>query len=187
MLSVPPTTISITNFPVQFLYGKTLCHGAACGQAWRPSIPLPVRACTFKIRQTGPEIVNHFNRTFFHLKSGVIFAAYTCPKGVLSINELREVRHFDFCRQRALYKHKIWRSKATAFWESPKMTGEQAGRQATVPTTGRPRAKSPPAPRGTRLEEGAGCTGALAAPFPYIVKEQGIPLWLIFYAHSRTV
>lgn len=66
--------------------------------------------------QTHPEIINYFNkRTFSHLKRGIIFTAYLCPKGVPRINELALVRHFDLYRQKAVYKYKVWWSNPSAF------------------------------------------------------------------------
>lgn len=66
--------------------------------------------------QTHPETVNNFNnRTFSHLTSGIISAAYLHPRSVLSINEAALVRRFDLQRQRPLYKYKVWLPNPSAF------------------------------------------------------------------------
>lgn len=79
--------------------------------------------------QTHPEIINYFNkRTFSHLKRGIIFTAYLCPKGVPSINELALVRHFDCTDKRLCISTKSDDPTQVPFGESPKVTKRGSGK-----------------------------------------------------------
>ena len=132
--------------------------------------------------QTHPEIINYFNkRTFSHLKRGIIFTAYLCPKGVPSINELALVRHFDLYRQKALYKYKVWWSNSSSLLESHPRCRREAVERFALPRL------ASPARSHLQAHTHAGrswwklhCVWGLTALFPYIVNGEGIPLCSYF-------
>lgn len=93
----------------------------------------PARSGRSIRRKTHPEIVNSLhNRTSSHLKSGTIFAAYLCPKGVVSIHEFILVRCFDVDQQRLLSACAVWLSNPTGSLESH-WTGQQGGQRGSCP------------------------------------------------------
>lgn len=146
----------------------------------------PARSGRSIQHKTHPEIVNSLhNRTSSHLKSGTIFAAYLCPKGVVSIHEFILVRCFDVDQQRLLSACAVWLSNPTGSLESH-WTGQQGGQRGSCPPCGPTRYRA-----ASQLHAGArggSCTlGACAALFPYIVNAEGILCVHIFNSHSKTV
>ena len=93
--------------------------------------------------QRHPEIINYFNnRTFSHLKSGIIITAYLCPKHVPSTDELALVGHFDSHKGLCIGT-KCDDPTQMPFGESPKMT-KRGGGKATASMVVLPRTKPPP-------------------------------------------